>query len=177
MQHFQWNTGRRHWVCKGTLHQRNLRTLFDFYPDALCIWAHRPIGEILSSITLLSSAIYDTISGKPGELKETGKIIAEMMKSGLDEIMGDEMLDDPRLIHIPFHDITRDPLAVVKDICARQDREVTPEFERRAAAWLAAPENQVDRYGRYPYSYEALGLESGWVDELFADYSKRFGLD
>jgi len=177
MQHFQWNTGHRHWVCKGTLHQRNLRTLFDFYPDALCIWAHRPMGEILSSITLLGSVIYDTISGKPGELKETGKTIAELMKSGLDQIMGDEMLDDPRLVHIPFRDITADPMAVVRDIYARQDREVTPEFERRVGAWLAAPENQVDRYGRYPYSYEALGLESAWVDELFADYSKRFGLD
>jgi hypothetical protein len=176
MQHVQWNTSAHHWVCKGTLHQGNLKTLFDFYPDALCIWAHRPISEILSSITLLGSVIYETISGKPGDLKQTGKTIAEMMKMGVDGVMADEMLDDPRLVHIPFPEIVADPLAVIRSIYARQDRELTPEFETRISAWLDAPENKVDRYGRYPYSYEALGLEQGWVEELFADYSQRFGL-
>jgi hypothetical protein len=177
MQHFQWDTGPHHWVCKGTLHQRNLRTLFDFYPDALCIWAHRPVSEILSSITLLGAVIYDTISGKAGDLKSTGKTNAELMKAGLDQILDDEMINDPRLVHIPFREIVTDPLAVIRDIYARQDREVTPEFERRAQAWLAAPDNQVDRYGRYPYDYEALGIEEAWVDEMFADYSNRFGLE
>jgi hypothetical protein len=43
-------------------------------------------------------------------------------------------------------------------------------------AWLDDPENQSDRYGRYPYSYEALGLDRHWVEELFQPYSKRFGL-
>lgn len=176
MQHFQWNTGPHHWVCKGTLHQRNLKKLFEQYPDALCVWAHRPMGEIVASITLLGAVIYDTISGQSTDLSQSGKTIVEMFKAGADQAMADEMIDDPRVLHIPFRDIVADPLAVIRDIHARQDREVTTEFEQRVNAWLDAPENQVDRYGRYPYSYEALGLEREWVEEMFTDYSRRFGL-
>jgi hypothetical protein len=177
MQHVQWNTGTHHWVCKGTLHQGNLKTLFEYYPDALCIWAHRTMGDIHGSITMLAASIYDTMSGEPVDLKQSAKTIAELMKGGLDQVMADDMIDDPRLIHIPFSEIVADPLAVIRNIYARQEREVTPEYELRIKAWLAAPENQVERYGRYPYSYGALGLEREWIDELFADYSKRFGLD
>jgi len=54
---------------------------------------------------------------------------------------------------------------------------VTDDFDNRLRTWLADPENQVDRYGRHPYSYEALGLDQQWIKELFADYSRRFGLD
>ena len=54
---------------------------------------------------------------------------------------------------------------------------MTRDFETRLQTWLADPENQADRYGRYPYSYEAFGLEKSWIRELFADYSRRFGLE
>ena len=131
------------------------------YPDALCVWGHRPIVEIYASIALLSASIYDTITGEPGDLKQTSKVIAEAMKAGFDQIMADDMIDDPRLVHLPFREITADPVGVVRDLYSRMDEEVTPEFETRMKAWLDAPENQVDRYGRHPYSYEALGLDPG----------------
>ena len=56
-------------------------------------------------------------------------------------------------------------------------KALAPEAERRMSTWLADPENAVDRFGRYPYSYEAFGLDRDWVEELFADYSRYFGLD
>ena len=64
----------------------------------------------------------------------------------------------------------------MREIYARRGWQVSQEFEGRMQAWLDDPENKVDRYGRYPYSYEAFGLSKQWIEDLFADYSQRFGL-
>ena len=176
LQHLQWNTGKHRWVCKDPGHQGRLASLFETYPDALCIWPHRPLGDICASIAALTAMIYDTITGQPRDLKQVGKTLAEGMRAGVDHVLANEMLDDPRIMHVPFREITADPMAVIRRIYERQDYEVTAEFERRVRAWMDAPENAVDRYGRYPYSYDVVGLERAWVEELFADYSERFGL-
>lgn len=177
LQHFQWNTGKMRWICKGPGHQAYLKDIFEVYPDALCIWPHRPMGEIFASIVTLSATIFNSITNRPTDLKANGRNHAQLFKDGFDHVLSNELIDDPRVMHVPFRDITSDPVGLVHRICDRQGVSFSDEFETRVKAWLAAPENQVDRYGRYPYSYEALGIEREWVDELFADYSKRFGLD
>lgn len=176
LQHFQWNTRKTRWVCKDPGHQGNLAALFEVYPDALCIWAHRPIAEIFASIVTLSAAIFDTITGRPSDIQETARMLAGMLKGGFDHMMANDLIDDPRVMHVPFSDVSSDPIGFIGQVYEEQGLEVSAEFRERMQAWLDAPENQVDRYGRYPYSYEALGLEREWVEDLFADYSKRFGL-
>ncbi|MCB2078504.1 MAG: sulfotransferase [Novosphingobium sp.] len=176
LQHMQWNTGKTRWACKGPSHQGNLDGLFAAHPDALCVWPHRPMGEMFHSFIALSAAIYDAITGEPCDRKAFAEMLADGLSQGFNAMLGNDLIDDPRIMHLPFRDITADPVAVVHRIYARQDREVTPEFENRVRAWLDAPENAVDRYGRYPYSYDDLGFDREWVEDLFARYSQRFGL-
>ena len=177
LQHLQWNTGKTHWVCKGPSHQGSLDGLFAAYPDALCVWPHRPIGEIFDSLVTLSATIYDAITGRPTDMAPFARMLAEGLKAGLDRTMAQDLVDDPRVMHLPFREITADPLGVVRRIHERRGSAVSDAFAGRVTAWLADPGNAVDRYGRYPYSYERLGLDRGWVEDLFADYSRRFGLD
>lgn len=174
MQHFQWNTGKSHWVCKGVSYQGNLDALFEVFPDALCVWPHRPMGEIFASVISLTAAVYDTISGAPREWSAYARASAEGMKAALDRLMASSVIDDPRIMHLPFHEVAADPVAAVARIMERRGGAMSGAFEERARAWLAEPENQVDRYGRYPYSYEAFGLDRRWVEDLFADYRERF---
>jgi hypothetical protein len=174
MQHFQWQTGQIHWVCKGVSYQGNLDALFEVFPDALCVWPHRPMGDIFASIIALTASVYDTISGAPRDWTEHARGSAEGMKAALDHLMASSIIDDPRILHMPFHDIARDPVGAVRTILEKRGGAMSAEFGRRAQAWLDDPENQVDRYGRYPYSYEAFDLDKAWVEELFADYTERF---
>ena len=176
LQHHQWNTGRSRWVCKSPSAQGYLDTIFAVYPDALCVWAHRPLGEIYASNVALRAAVFDTISGRPNDWNSRSQAIAEGMKAGIDRMLAQDLLSDPRVMHLPFRELAADPLGVVRRVYERAGLEVTPQFAERVQAWLGAPENRVDRYGRYPYGYEALGLSRDWVEELFADYSRRFGL-
>jgi hypothetical protein len=176
LQHLQWNTGKTRWVCKGPSAQHHLDALFEVYPDALCVWPHRPLGDIYASNVALRAVIYDTISGRPNDWSSQAKGHAQGMKAAFDRLMASSLIDDPRIMHLPFRDVSADPVATVKKIYDRAGLTVTAEFEARVRVWLADPENQVERYGRYPYSYEAFGLEKAWIEDLFADYSKRFGL-
>ena len=176
LQHLQWNTGKRHWVCKTGSAQGSLPGLFEVYPDALLVWSHRPIAEIYASNVAVRSVTYDAINGGAIDWNAQSRERAELMKAHLDRLMANEMIDDPRIMHIPFQELSADPVGTIKGILARHDRIVSPEYEARMRSWLDNPHNKVDRYGRYPYSYESLGFSKKWVQDLFANYSARFGL-
>ena len=176
LQHLQWNTGKTSWVCKGPSAQMNLDALLEVYPDALCVWAHRPIGEIWASNVAIRAATYDSIRGYPGDWAAQARGHVEAMKAAFDRLLANKLIDDPRVLHLSFREIAADPLAAVRKVRAAHGSPASPEHEARAAAWLADPENASDRFGRYPYSYEAFGLDRAWVESLFADYSKRFNL-
>jgi len=176
VQHLMWNTGKQRWVSKFSTAQHHMEALFEVYPDALCVWAHRPLSEIYASNVTIRAATYDAINGKPLDWSSQARARAEQMKAAFDHMMANSIIDDPRIMHLPFHELSADPLAAVGKIYARRGLTVSEEHERRLRAWLDDPENKVDRYGRYPYSYEPFGLDKKWVQELFADYSRRFGL-
>jgi hypothetical protein len=175
VQHLLWNTGKR-WVSKFSTAQHHMEGLFEAYPDALCVWAHRPLSEIYASNVTIRAATYDTINGKPLDWSAQARARAQQMKAAVDHMMANSILEDPRILHIPFHELSADPIGTVRKIYARRDLTVSPEYEGRIRAWLADPDNKVDRHGRYPYSYEAFGLDKRWLQHLFADYSKHFGL-
>ena len=176
LQHLQWNTGKSRWVCKGPSGQMHLDALFAVYPDALCVWPHRPLGEIYASNVALRAAIFDTIGGSPRDWSSQARGHVMGMKAAIDRLIATDLIDDPRVLHLDFREIAGDPVEAVRKVYARQGRDLDGAMAGRVSAWLADPENAADRYGRYPYSYEAFGLDRGWVEELFADYSKRFGL-
>ena len=177
LQHHQWNTGKSRWVCKSPGAQGFLDALFAVYPDALCVWTHRPLGEIYASNVALRAAIFDTISGRVNDWNSQSRALAEVMKQGIDKMLAQDLLDDPRVMHLPFRELAADPMGAVRKVYGRAGLEVTDAFATQAQGWLDDPENRVDRYGRYPYSYEALGLSRDFIEDLFADYSQRFGLD
>jgi hypothetical protein len=177
LQHLQWNTGKTRWVLKEPGAQMHLDALFAAYPDALCVWAHRPLVDIYASNVALRAAVFDTIRGRPNDWTSQPRQMVQNMKAAFDALMASDLIRDPRIVHLPFRELAADPLGVVRKVYERQGLELSPAAAARVQAWLADPANAVDRYGRYPYSYEAFGLDRDWVEDLFADYSRYFGLE
>ena len=175
-QHLMWNSGKKRWVSKFSTAQQDLGALFEVYPDALCLWAHRPLSEIYASNVAVRAATYDAINGKPMDWSSQAKQRAEQMKAAVDRMMTNAIIDDPRIMHLPFHELAQNPIGTIEKIYGHQGLTVSPEYKTRMQAWLDSPDNKVDRYGRYDYSYESFGLDKRWVQEFFADYSERFGL-
>ena len=50
------------------------------------------------------------------------------------------------------------------------------DVESAMTTWLNDPAHRSDRYGRFTYPTEAVGLSRDWVDPLFDDYRERFGV-
>jgi hypothetical protein len=177
LQHLQWNTGKTRWVCKQPGAQMHIGALLGAFPDAICVWPHRPLVDIYASNVALRASIYDMIRGRPNDWTSQPKKYVQSMKAAFDDLMANDLIRDPRILHLSFRELSADPIGALRKVYRRLDLEVSPEFQRRVEAWLADPGNAVDRYGRYPYNYEAFGLDRGWIEELFADYSRYFGLD
>jgi hypothetical protein len=176
LQHLQWNSGKRRWACKGVFHQFQLNALFATYPDAVCVWPHRSFKEIHISTVTIASVLYDAINGGRIDWKQYARSTAEALKAGLDYVMSDPIIDDPRVVHLGFKAIAADPVRAVRHIYMRGSMAVSPEHERRMRAWLDDPSNRVDRYDRYPYAHEPFGITPEWVGDLFAADHERFGI-
>ncbi len=151
-------------------------TLFATYSDAICVWPHRAPAETHVSMITISAVLYDAINGGCIDWRDRARTMAESVRAGLDHVLGSELVDDPRVIHLSFEDVVADPIAAVRKVYSVADLPYDVEFERRMQAWLADPSNRADRYGRYPYSANAFDLSEPWLNEQFADYRKRFGL-
>jgi hypothetical protein len=124
----------------------------------------------------IASALYDAINGGRTDWKEQARVMAEGVRAGLDHVLSSDIVDDPRVIHLRFGDIMADPVATVRKVYTRASLPYSDEFEARMRGWLDHPSNRADRYGRFPYSAAAFGLTESWLDEMFADYRRRFGL-
>jgi hypothetical protein len=120
VQHLLWNTGKHRWVSKFSTAQHHMEALFEVYPDALCVWAHRPVSEIYASNVTIRAATYDAINGKPLDWASQARARAEQMKAAFDHMMANSLIDDPRIMHMPFHELSADPIAAVKKIYERR---------------------------------------------------------
>ena len=86
LQHLQWNTGKTRWACKGPSAQMHLDTIFDVYPDALCVWAHRPLGEIYASNVALR-AVTSTRSAAVPTTGRAGSGACSRTKAAIDKLL------------------------------------------------------------------------------------------
>ncbi|MGO8856804.1 MAG: sulfotransferase [Steroidobacteraceae bacterium] len=176
LQHLQWNLPKRRWAVKGCYHQFYLKQLFDAFPDALCIWPHREPIAVHTSTLAITAVLYGAITNGKMDWKQFGTGYLKSMREAINAVLADPLLDDPRIVHLRFKDLSNDPVATIKDIYGRAGFPYTVTFEQRMRAWLANPANRSDRYGRYPYSLEPFGLSPAEVGGAFAEYSRRFGL-
>lgn len=176
LQQLQWNQPTRHWVVKGIYHQFALDALFEAYPDALCIWPHRDPVQVHPSTMAITAVLYGGITNWQMDFKTLGPAFVDSIAASVSEAMENPLVDDPRIFHVDFHDLTRDPVDVVRRAYGHWDLDYTSEFEGRMRGWLADPGNASNRYGRYDYALEPFGLTREMIETAFEGYSRRFKL-
>ena len=176
LQHLQWQQEPRHWVVKGTYHQFVLEELFEAYPDALCIWPHRDPMEVHPSTMAITAVLYGGITNWTMDFRELGPAFVQSIAQSVAAAIESPLIDDPRILHVDFRALTRDPIAIVRKAYAEWGLDYGEAFEARMKAWLADPANAPDRYGRYRYAMEPYGLTPELIETAFEGYSRRFRL-
>jgi hypothetical protein len=176
LQHLQWNRPKKHWVVKGIYHQFVLDELFAAYPDAICVWPHRDPLEVHPSTLAITAVLYGAITDWSMDFKALGPAFVDSVRQSLDQALANPLVDDPRIVHLDFRSLTRDPVAAIRRVYDHAGLAYTEAFEGRMRAWLADPANRSDRYGRYSYALEPFGLTEAGLKASFAAYRKRFNL-
>jgi len=175
LQQFQYNRPRKYWVLKG-FHGFRLQEFFDTYPDANLLWLHRDPVQVAASRTMMMADILDGIVGPIDLAVETKKHL-EMTRASIANTMTNPMVDDPRILHIPYTDFITDPIATVGRYYAFCGRALTREAEASMRDYLAY--NRGDRYGKFRYSTRLLIDIGENLDDLkaeFAPFRARFGV-
>jgi hypothetical protein len=176
LQHFQWNRLVKRWVCKGVMHQFNLATLFEVFPDAVCIWPHRDPSEVMPSILAIIMTLYGTITDWRINPREIAAAQVEGYRQALHSIVDDPLARDPRVHHVSFRQLSADPVAVIRNFYSVTGLDFSDAFAHELRAWLDDPANDSNRYGRYRYSLEHYGLDPAYLKDAFAGYRHRFGI-
>lgn len=176
LQQLQWQQPTKHWVVKGIYHQFALDALFEAYPDALCIWPHRDPVQVHPSTMAITAVLYGGITNWQMDFQALGPAFVESIAASVAQAMDNPLVDDPRIFHVDFHDLTRDPVDVIRRAYGHWELDYTVEFESRMRTWLADPGNASNRYGRYDYALEPFGLTRDMIETAFEGYSQRFGL-
>lgn len=174
LRQLQWRTPTRRWVGKGINHQYLVAPLLQTFPDAACVWIHRPPEQLVASFIAIYDIVYKKLNGALFKF-DPDELVAGL-RQGVDHILNDPAVNDPRITHIRFPDLMKDPIAVIASVYEQQGLDFTARYEKKLRQRLDDPAHRVDRHGKFKYSASDFGLNDKVLKELFADYSERFGL-
>jgi hypothetical protein len=164
------------WVLKAPSHLSALPALFAEYPDARVVITHRDPLRVIGSLADLMGTLHWMHSD---HVDHDG--IAQLLGFGLGFLM-DEVtevrdsgaLPDDRITDVVYEDLVADPVAVVHDLYAEWDREVTPAHDDLLRAYVA--ERHDARGPTHDYRFEDTGLDLGEHRERLSSYQTRFGV-
>jgi hypothetical protein len=173
LQHCQYARPKRHWVLKG-FHQQRMPELFETYPDARIVWVHRdPVQVVASRIVHMS----DMLKGLVGHFDRKDVADQELARAraGYHATLADAALNDLRIHHVRYPDLVADPVGTIRGFYERCDVRFGPETEAAMRDYLRS--NRADRYGKFEYSTDVIGLPIRDLHAEFAAYRERFGLE
>jgi hypothetical protein len=174
LQHYQWNQPIKRWVCKGVMHQFQLAKLFEVFPDAVCIWPHRDPSEIMPSVLAIVTTLFGAITNWNLDAKKMAAEQVEGYRIGLNNFVNDPIVNDPRVHHVTFRQVSTDPIGTIRKFYDASKLEFSDAFAQALRSWLDDPANSSSRYGRYTYSLDHYGLDAKYVKDAFAPYRERF---
>lgn len=151
-----------------------LDEIAEVFPDACIVWTHRDPVASTASYSSLSSLGRRLVYGEIRH-HEIGSQTVDRFHLGVSRAMAArERLGDDRVFDVPFHELVRDPLSMVRRIRAHFDLAHPPGADEKMAGFLA--DKRSDARGKHVYSPAQWGLEPGAVRDRFADYIDRFDI-
>lgn len=173
LQQFQYGRAPKYWVLKG-FHYARLDALFATYPDASMIWTHRDPVQVIASRIMMAAELVEGLVGHV-DLEQQAAIQLADARAGMKAMMEAPMLDDPRIFHVRYTDFTADAVGTIRRFYERSGVAWTDEAEAAMRHYLA--NNRGDRYGKFTYSTDLIGVDIDELHKEFAPFRERFGIE
>ena len=173
LQQFQYARPRRYWVLKG-FHGARLTELFETYPDAKIIWIHRdPVQSIASRIAIMGEAV-KALTGQV-DWKLQAEMHLALGRAAFKATLENPMLDDPRIHNVRYSDFVKKPVEILREFYEKYGVPFGPDTETAMRDYL--DNNRSDRYGKFEYSTDIIGVDTEVLHREFEPYRSRFGIE
>ena len=163
------------WNLKMPSHALWIKTLLKVYPDARLIWAHRdPLSALGSFCSIISLAQKSFTAGADPHF--IGKNCSWQAQLHADRIMdARDALGEDRILDVHYAQLTREPIATMRQLYASLGDEFTPEAEAGMQGWL--DDNPQDKFGKHEYKLDQFGLSPQSAETLFERYLARYEVE
>lgn len=170
---------KSHWVLKAPSYAPYFSKLFDYYPGARVVVTHRhPSRSVASNCRMIETCLVPFIRDGSFDKLRFGDIMQNEMSAFLSAPLNYRAANpqhEPQIIDCMYHDLVRDPIAMVKRIYVKFDLEYTSDFEERMRSYLNS--NKQGKQGRHKYSNDEYGI---LPETLFAQnktYFDKYGFE
>jgi hypothetical protein len=160
------------WQLKSPVHCYAIETVAATYPDAVFVMPHRdPVKCIAStcSTALSLSGTFTTADHRESVAARWPETTAVMLEH---IVSFRSKHGDARFIDVPYEDIVRDPVEVIRAVYARIGRDLSAETEGLLRAHMAKAPQHL--HGRHSYSLHEFGLRREPIEERLSGYLSRF---
>jgi hypothetical protein len=173
LQIMQWYRPGERWILKSPQHLGHIRALLNVFPDATLVQTHRDpctaIGSILSTVAY--AARFNTDRPNPTAI---GQSLNEMLEGMLRQSIEQRPAGDDRFVDVHFRELVADPIAEVRRIYLKADRELTPETEAAMRQYLEA--ERGSGHAKHVYDLADFGLDHAERRQALRFYSERFNV-
>jgi hypothetical protein len=173
LQHCQHGQPKKRWALKG-FHGPRLHAFFDTYPDARLIWIHRDPVQVTASRIAMAATLTKAFSGQV-DVEQQAAIHLGATRAGIQNTLTNPLVDDPRIFHVRYPDFVADPVGTIAAFYSFAGISLSPEAEQAMRDYLK--NNRGDRYGKFLYSTDMIGVDIDALHREFAPYRQRFNLD
>ncbi|MGL4566860.1 MAG: sulfotransferase family protein, partial [Halioglobus sp.] len=174
LQHCQYGRPGKRWTLKG-FHGPRLQAFFDTYPDARLIWIHRDPLQVTASRIAMAATLTKAFSRGTVDLQAQAAIHLAATRSGIKDTLTNPLVNDLRIFHVRYPDFISDPIATIGRFYQFCELPLTAAATQAMRDYLKS--NRGDRYGRFVYSTDMIGVDINELNREFAPYRARFGLD
>jgi hypothetical protein len=166
----------KRWVLKYPAHIRNLRTIFEVYPDARVVQCHRDPSKVLPSICSLVAG-WRALSEGSIDRTLVGRRMLDLWATSLEKGMQDRadltrVLGEDRFVDLDFREVLGNPVSAMRQVYDTLGYEMTDEAEARLRSWHEA--NPRGKHGAHEYTAEEYGLTTTMIQDRFAGYLDHY---
>ena len=177
LQQLQWRCPGSHWVLKAPSHLMALSSLLEVYPDAQIVMTHRDPLKVLPSCASFARVLRAPFTG-PIDCAQLGAEVSRRWADSaraVTRLRAEQKDVQGRFFDVHYHDLVRDPMAVVRAIYRFFDRDLSREAQDAMRLYIVS--QPKDKGGVHNYSLGQFNLNEEFERENFREYLNFFGVE
>lgn len=156
------------WVLKCPHHAPQMDSLLRVFPDARIVFMHRPVEELVPSVSRLADAFLGMVEGPGIDMQARAQMIVENLDLTLRRLLAVRAAHPDNFLDLPMERFVADPLAATEAIYAHFGIPMLPESRARLSDWVA--HNHGSGHGAPASETLPYGLDAGALRERFSYY-------